>query len=66
MQGQNLWNGYFPIRIYLTELDKCMVCNTPQDIPSGEVFKVLRCNVEPACSGDPSLDVTASVYVVEA
>jgi hypothetical protein len=45
-QGQQLWNGYFPIRIYLIEQDKVMVCNTPQDIPSGQTFKVLKCNVE--------------------
>jgi len=36
----------FPIRIYLSDKDKYMVCNTPQDIPSGESFKVVKCNVE--------------------
>ncbi len=37
--------GYFPIRIYLVDRDETMVCNKPEDIPSGEAFKVLKCNV---------------------
>lgn len=46
-QGQQLWNGYFPARIYIIEQDKIIVCNTPQDIPSGKTIKVLQCNVKP-------------------
>lgn len=47
-QAQNLWHGYFPIRILLTNSGKEMVCNTVQDVPSGEPLIVLKCNVEAA------------------
>ena len=46
-QGKNLWTGYFPIRIYLNDSGNVLVCITPEDIPVGQSFRVMECNVEP-------------------
>lgn len=35
----------FPIRIYVHDTDQCLLCRTPEDIPSGQAFVILKCNV---------------------